>query len=48
MAGLTPEADGSYLVEDQRVTMPVEVRSAHQAAATFLVQFNTFQCIKLH
>jgi len=37
MGGLTAEADGSFLVDGQRVTMPVEVRAAQQAAATFLV-----------
>ena len=48
MAGLTPEADGSYLVENQRVTMPVEVRAAHQAAATFLVRHAAAQQVIGH
>ncbi|NLA35593.1 MAG: acetoacetate decarboxylase family protein [Actinobacteria bacterium] len=37
MAGLTAEADGSYLVMGERVTMPVIVRKAKQAALIYLV-----------
>ena len=48
MAGLAPAADGSYLVEGQRVTMPVEVRKAQQAAATFLVRHTAAQQVIEH
>ena len=43
MAGLVAESDGSYLVEGQRVVMPVEVRAARQAAATFVVRHSAAQ-----
>lgn len=48
MGGLTPESDGAYLVEGQRVTMPVEVRAAKQAAATFLVRHAAAQQVIDH
>lgn len=48
MAGLTPEPDGSYLVDGQRVTMPVEVRAARQAAATFAVRHAAAQQVIEH
>ena len=48
MAGLLPEPDGSYLVDGQRITMPVEVRAAKQAAATFLVPHATAQRVVDH
>jgi len=48
MAGLSPEADGSYVVDGQRVTMPVEVRAAQQAAATFLVRHSAAQQVIEH
>ena len=37
MAGLTAEADGSYIVMGERVEMPVIVRRAKQAALIYLV-----------
>lgn len=48
MSGLTPEPDGSYLVDGQRVTMPVEVRAARQAAATFAVRHAAAQQVVDH
>ncbi|MFN8052444.1 MAG: acetoacetate decarboxylase family protein [Acidimicrobiales bacterium] len=46
--GLEPEADGAYVVDGQRVTMPVEVRAARQAAATFLVRHSAAQQVIEH
>lgn len=43
MTGLTAADDGSYLVEGQTVAMPVLVREAKQAAATFLVAHSAAQ-----
>lgn len=48
MGGLVAEADGSFLVEGQRVTMPVKVRAAKQAAATFLVRHAAAQQVIEH
>lgn len=48
MAGLTAEADGSYIVDGQTVTMPVLVREAKQAAATFLVAHSAAQRVISH
>lgn len=48
MAGIVAEPDGSYVVEGQRVTMPVEVRAAQQAAATFLVHHAAAQRVIDH
>ncbi|HNI34952.1 MAG TPA: acetoacetate decarboxylase family protein [Microthrixaceae bacterium] len=48
MAGLTAEADGSYIVDGKRVAMPVEVRAAQQAAATFLVRHAAAQQLIEH
>ncbi len=48
MAGLVAEADGSYLVDDRVITMPVEVRSARQAASTFIVDHSAAQRVIDH
>ncbi len=45
LAGLEPAADGSYDVEGQRVTMPVYVREARMASATFLVPVDAAQSV---
>ena len=46
--GLAPESDGSYLVAGETVTMPVQVRAARQAAATFLVHHSAAQQVIGH
>ncbi len=38
-----PHVTEGYLIEGRRITMPVEVRSARQAAATFLVDHTAAQ-----
>jgi hypothetical protein len=43
LAGLVPGADGAYLVEGQSIAMPVRVRSARMASATFLVPADVAQ-----
>lgn len=48
MAGLVAASDGSYDVEGTTVTMPVHVRSARQAAATFLVDHSAAQRVIGH
>lgn len=45
MAGLTAEADGSYVVMGERVDMPVRVRKARQAALIYLVSHAAAQRI---
>jgi hypothetical protein len=45
LAGLTPDANGAFLVEGQTVTMPVQVRSARMASATFLVPADAAQSV---
>lgn len=46
--GIVAGEDGAYPVLDQRVAMPVEVRAARQAAATFLVHHGAAQQLIEH
>jgi len=45
LAGLVPGDDGAYIVEGRSVAMPVRVRSARMASATFLVPADTAQSV---
>jgi hypothetical protein len=45
LAGLAPGADGSYDVEGTKISMPVRVRSARMASATFLVPADQAQSV---